>query len=140
MGDCKVMGAVTNTIEIIEVARKGNPDVALIDASLSTADPLEIARKMRHVAPRIAVMILTTTEDEERLFQSIKVGAAAYYTRDLAPEALQDAVRRMSQGEYLINNDVLTRPHLTSRVLRSFRELDVEEEDTTTKNLYSPLS
>jgi len=140
MGNCTVIGALTSTIEILELARTGNPDVVLIDASLRVTDPLEIARQIRHLAPRIAVMILTPTEDEERLFQSIKVGAAAYYTRDISPEALQDAVRRMSKGEYLINDDVLTRPHLASRVLKSFRELVVEDDDVPTKNLYSPLS
>jgi DNA-binding NarL/FixJ family response regulator len=88
----------------------------------------------------VAVMILTPSEDEERLFQSIKVGAAAYYARNITPEELADAVKRVSQGEYLINDDVLSKPQLASRVLKSFRELAVEEEDPTTKDLYSPLS
>jgi DNA-binding NarL/FixJ family response regulator len=140
MGGCTIIGTSTDTGEILELARTGNPDVALIDASLSAADPLEIARQMRHLAPRVAVMILTPVEDEERLFQSIKVGAAAYYTRDITPEALTEAVRRMSQGEYLINDDVLSKPQVASRVLKSFRELVGDDEDTTTRGLYSPLS
>ncbi len=140
MGGCTIIGASTNAGEILEMARTGNPDVALIDAGLSAIDPLEIARQMRHLAPRVAVMILTPVEDEERLFQSIKVGAAAYYTRDLTPEVLTEAVRRMSQGEYLINDDVLSKPQVANRVLKSFRELAGDEEDTTTKGLYSPLS
>ncbi|HLI69995.1 MAG TPA: response regulator transcription factor [Ktedonobacteraceae bacterium] len=140
MGGCTIIGTSTDTGEILELARTGNPDVALIDASLSVADPLEIARQMRHLAPRVAVMILTPVEDEERLFQSIKVGAAAYYTRDITPEALTEAVRRMSQGEYLINDDVLSKPQVASRVLKSFRELVGDDEDTTTRGLYSPLS
>ncbi len=96
---------------------------------------------MRHLAPRMAVVILTPTEDEERLFQSIKAGAAAYYNRNITPDELADAVRRVSQGEYLINDDVLlSKPQLASRVLKSFRELTIEEEDPQTKDLYSPLS
>lgn len=140
MGDCSIIGASTNAAEILELARTGNPDVALIGASLNAGDPLEIARQMRHLAPRVAVIILTPSEDEERLFQAIKVGAAAYYTRDLTEEELTNAVRRVSRGEYLINDDVLSKPQLASRVLKSFRELVVEEEDTTTRELYSPLS
>lgn len=140
MGDCTIIGTSISASEILELARTGNPDVALIDASLSMIDSLEIARQIRHLAPRVAVMILTPTEDEERLFQAIKVGAAAYYTRNLTPEELSEAVRRVSKGEYLINDDVLSKPQLASRVLKSFRELAVEDEDTTTRDLYSPLS
>lgn len=140
MGDCEIVGTSTDEEEILELSRTGNPDVALIDAGLTTADPLEIARQLRHLAPQMAIMILTPSEDEERLFQSIKVGAAAYYTRNITPEELKDAVRRVSHGEYLINDDVLSKPQLASRVLKSFRELSVEEEEPPGKDTYSPLS
>ncbi len=140
MGNCEVIGRTTDSMEIFDLARTSNPDVAVIDAGLSSADPLEIARQVRHLAPHIAIMILTPSEDEERLFQSIKVGAAAYYSRNITPEELTDAIRRVSNGEYLINDDVLSKPQLASRVLKSFRELTVEEEDPSAKDLYSPLS
>ncbi len=140
MGNCCIIGISTDATEILELARTGNPDVALIGASVGTGDPLEVARQIRHLAPRVGVIILTSAEDEERLFQAIKVGAAAYYTRDLTEEELANAVRRVSQGEYLINDDVLSKPQLASRVLKSFRELVIEEADTTTRDLYSPLS
>ena len=140
MGDCVILGTCTDGVEVLELVRTGNPDVAIIDAGLTATDALEIARQMRHLAPRMAIIILTPSEDEERLFQSIKVGAAAYYARNITPEELVDSVRRVSRGEYLINDDVLSKPQLASRVLKSFRELAVEEEDTATKDLYSPLS
>ncbi|MDQ2902277.1 MAG: response regulator transcription factor [Ktedonobacteraceae bacterium] len=140
MGECIILGESTDAAEIFELARTSAPDVALIDAGLSSADSLEIARQMRHLAPHMAIIILTPSEDEERLFQAIKVGAAAYYTRNITSEELTDAVRKVSRGEYLINDDVLSKPQLASRVLKSFRELAVEEEETATKDLYSPLS
>jgi DNA-binding NarL/FixJ family response regulator len=140
MDNCEVIGATTDIVEIYDLARVNNPDVAVIDAGLTTYDPLEIARQVRHLAPHIAIMILTPSEDEERLFQSIKVGAAAYYSRNITPEEFQDAIRRISQGEYLINDDVLTRPQLANRVLKSFRELAVEEEDPGIRDSNSPLS
>ena len=140
MENCTVIGDSTDAAEILELVRTGNPDVALIDAGLLSADSLEIARQMRHLFPHMAIMILTPSEDEERLFQAIKVGAAAYYTRNITPAELQEAVRKVSVGEYLINDDVLSKPQLASRVLKSFRELAVEEETSATKDLYSPLS
>ena len=140
MGECIILGDSIEPNEVLELARLGNPDVAVIDAGLNTADPLELARQMRHLAPRVAIIILTPSEDEERLFQAIKVGAAAYYTRNVGVVDLMEAVRKVSNGEYLINDDVLSKPQLASRVLRSFRELAVDEEDTGAKDLYSPLS
>ena len=141
MGDCVIIGESTDAAEVFEIARTGSPDVALIDAGLTSSDPLEIARQTRHLSPRMAIIILTPSEDEERLFQSIKVGAAAYYSRNITPDDLIDAVRKVSHGEYLINDDVLSKPQLASRVLKSFRELTVEDEESgNTKDLYSPLS
>ena len=140
MGDCAIVGDSTDADDILELVRVGSPDVALVDAGLTSADPLELARQMRHLAPRMAIIILTPSEDEERLFQSIKVGAAAYYSRSITTEELVEAVRKVSVGEYLINDDVLSKPQLASRVLKSFRELAVEEETSSTKDLYSPLS
>src|SRR5438034_11642646 len=140
MGDCEIIGESTDPIDVLELTRTGNPDVVIIDAGLTTTDSLEIVRQMRHLVPHMAIVVLTPSEDEERLFQSIKVGAAAYYTRNITPEELTDAVRRVSHGEYLINDDVLSKPQLASRVLKSFRELSVEEEEAPGKDSYSPLS
>jgi DNA-binding NarL/FixJ family response regulator len=142
MGDCEIVGESTDVVDVLEIARTCSPDVALIDAGLTFSDPLEMARQMRHLAPRIAIIILTPSEDEERLFQAIKVGAAAYYTRNITPDELSDSIRKVSHGEYLIRDDVLAKPQLASRVLKSFRELTVEEEEEEgeTKNSYSPLS
>jgi DNA-binding NarL/FixJ family response regulator len=141
MGDCEVVGESTDAADVLEIARTCNPDVALIDAGLTSSDPLEIARQMRHTTPRLAIIMLTPSEDEERLFQAIKVGAAAYCSRHISTEELVETVRKVSQGEYLIRDNVIDRPQLASRVLKSFRELTVEEEEhNETKDIYSPLS
>jgi DNA-binding NarL/FixJ family response regulator len=144
LGHCEIVGESTNPAEILELARTTRADVALIDAGLTRTDALELAYQLRHQAPHIAVIILTPSEDEERLFQSIKVGAAAYYTRNISPEELIEAVQRVTRGEYLINDDVLSRPQIAGRVLKSFREMTVADEESdganSGKDLYSPLS
>jgi DNA-binding NarL/FixJ family response regulator len=141
MGDCEIVGESTDAADVLEIARTCNPDVALIDAGLTSSDPLDIARQARHIAPRLAIILLTPSEDEERLFQAIKVGAAAYCSRYITTDELTETVRKVSHGEYLIRDDVLSKPQLANRVLKSFRELTVEEEETNnTKDMYSPLS
>ncbi len=144
MGDCDIVGESTAVADVLEIVRTCNPDVALIDAGLTYSDPLEIARQMRYLAPRIAIIILTPSKDEERLFQAIKVGAAAYFTRNITPDELVDSIRKVSHGEYLIDEDVLAKPELATRVLDTFRKMgstvEEEEEEEEAKNSYSPLS
>jgi DNA-binding NarL/FixJ family response regulator len=148
MGDCQIVGESTDVADVLDIARTCTPDVALIDAGLAYSDPLEIARQIRYLAPRIAIIILTPSEDEERLFQAIKVGAAAYYTRNIIPEELIEAIRKVSHGEFLIRDDVLTKPQIVTRVIQTLRdqkiiadeEKEEEEEDEETKSIYSPLS
>jgi DNA-binding NarL/FixJ family response regulator len=89
----------------------------------------------------LAIIILTPSEeDEERLFQAVKVGAAAYCSRYITPGELAEAVRKVSQGEYLIRDDILAKPQLANRVLKSLSEAAEEENGPNALSTYSPLS
>lgn len=138
-GDCVVVAECSSSHEGLELAKQHTPDVVLIDALLSTNDALELARQLRHASPRVAIIMLTAFEDEEQLFQSMKLGAAAYLLKGIAPEDLVAAVRRVSRGIYIINDNVLSRPTVAKRVLRVFREMTAEEPPEV-QPLYSPLS
>src|SRR5258708_20397314 len=83
--------------------------------------------------------MLTAFEDEEQLFQSMKLGAADYLLKGISPDELVGAVRQVSQGSYIINDSALSRPTVASRVLRTFREMTAEEPPEV-QPLYSPLS
>jgi DNA-binding NarL/FixJ family response regulator len=127
-----------------------DPAVCLIDADLPLGVPalgfgdphapggIELARTIKHKHPEVGVMILTGFEEEEQLFQAIKVGAAAYTRRDVTPEALVDLIRRVSRGEYVISDSVLVRPQVTERMLKLFKELEQSQE--AVDPLFVPLS
>lgn len=138
-GECTVVAEASESKEGLELARQHGPDVVLIDALLSSNDALELARQIRHAAPRVAIIMLTAFEDEEQLFQSMKLGAAAYLLKGLTADELVQAVRQVSRGTYIINDNVLSRPTVASRVLRSFREMTAEEPPEVAP-LYTPLS
>jgi DNA-binding NarL/FixJ family response regulator len=138
-GDCSVVCEASDSKTGLDLARNSAPDVVLIDALLSTNDSLELARQLRHWSPRVAIIMLTAFEDEEQLFQSMKLGAAAYLLKNLAAEQLVEAVRQVSRGTYIINDNVLSRPTVASRVLRTFREMTAEEPPEVAP-LYTPLS
>jgi len=138
-GDCVVVAEASGSRQGIELAKQHTPDVILIDALLSTNDALELARQLRHSSPRVAIIMLTAFEDEEQLFQSMKLGAAAYLLKGISPEELVDAVHNVSKGIYIINDNVLSRPTVAGRVLQTFRQMTAEEPPEV-QPLYSPLS
>ncbi|HEX9068545.1 MAG TPA: response regulator transcription factor [Ktedonobacterales bacterium] len=138
-GDCVVIAESSESRAGLEIAKQMAPDVVLIDALLSTNDSLELARQLRHISPRMAIVMLTAFEDEEQLFQSMKLGAAAYLLKSIMPEDLVKAVRRVSKGIFMINDNVLSRPSVANRVLRAFREVTAEEPPEV-QPLLSPLS
>jgi len=140
MAECEIIGQPASAGEALELARTREPEVALLDTFFDTIDILEIARQMRTFSPRTAVIILSELEGEEWLFQAVKVGAAAYYTRNITAEELIEAIRKVSQGEYLINDDVLSQPNLASRVLQSFREMATGSEEDLRPLEPCPLS
>ena len=77
-------------------------------------------------------------EDDEQLFHAIRVGASAYAIKDIAAQELISLIRRVGRGEYLINENVLSRPFVASKVLDQFRELASLDEASDT--VFSPLT
>ena len=140
MAGCEVTGQPGSADEALEMAHEQEPDVALLDTFYDTIDILEIARQMRAFSPKTAVIMLSELEGEEWLFQAVKVGAAAYYTRNITAEELVEAIQKVSQGEYLINDEVLSQPNLASRVLQSFREMASGTEEEARPIEPCPLS
>jgi DNA-binding NarL/FixJ family response regulator len=128
-GEFEVVGEAADGQRAIQSAESLNPDVMLVDINLPGLNGLEVARVVRRRLPQTALIILTAYEDDEQLFNAIKVGAAAYSPKDISPEQLLQITRLVAQGHYLINENVLSRPFVASRVLKQFRELaSVEQE------------
>jgi DNA-binding NarL/FixJ family response regulator len=77
-------------------------------------------------------------EDDEQLFSAIRAGANASPTKDIDPADLVQLIKRVARGEYLINENVLSRPFVASRVLDQFRELS--QIDEVSGAVFSPLT
>jgi DNA-binding NarL/FixJ family response regulator len=136
--DIEVVGEASDGKQAIALARAIAPDVIIVDIHMPSVDGLEVARTVKLHLPRTGIVLMTAYEDEEQLFQAIKVGAAAFYLKDVRPDELLDGIRRVSAGEYLINESVLTKPTVSSRVLKQFRELASAGQEI--EPLFVPLS
>lgn len=136
--DLKVVGEAADGQEGIRLSDVLVPDVVLLDLNLPGMSGLEVARILKRRHPQTGVIVLTMHEDDEQLFNSIRAGANAYGTKDIDPEDLIVLIRRVARGEYLINENVLSRPFVASKVLDQFREL--AQMDEVSNSVFSPLT
>lgn len=145
-----LVGEAASGKETLQLLERAAPDVCVIDGSLPLGgqalgfgDPtvpggIELGRMIKHRSPDVSVVIFAGHEQEEQLFQAMKIGASAYCLRDIRPEALLDMISRVHRGEYLMSDSVLERPQMTERVLKQFRELSASR--VGVEPLYVPLS
>jgi DNA-binding NarL/FixJ family response regulator len=133
-----VVGEAADGRAALEMAGVTSPNIVLMDLSLPAPGGLETTQRIRREYPAVAVIVMAQDEDEESLFASIKAGAAAFVIKDISPDDLILVIRRVSQGEFLINDKVFSKPAVASRVLKEFRELAVYGQEA--QPIFAPLS
>jgi DNA-binding NarL/FixJ family response regulator len=134
----EVVGEAADGRAAVEMVTMVAPNIVLMDLSLPAPGGLDTTQRIRREFPAIAVVVMAQDEDEESLFASIKAGAAAFVIKDISPEDLIHVIRRVSQGEFLINDKVFSKPAVASRVLKEFRELAVYGQEA--QPIFAPLS
>jgi DNA-binding NarL/FixJ family response regulator len=139
-GSIEVVGEAADGQEGLRLGQELAPAVILLNAEVEGLNGLEAIRQIKHQVPNIAVVVMTTRDDEEKLFYAIKYGAAAYILKSVTIEELCRVIRRVSQGEYLINDSVLAKPVLATKIINSFRDLTIEQEEQGVEPLFIPLS
>ncbi len=117
LSGCAIVGESTDPDEILAWVCRDTPDVVLIDAGPGSP-----------YAPQLARQIHQPSEEEEQLLPFISGGAAACSSRTIAPETLQETVRRVGQGEYLISSELLVRLQQGGHLLTRLNTLAMEDE------------
>lgn len=136
--DLEVVGEAVDPRSAMDAAFATNPDVILMDLSLPSPGGIETTQRVKRELPSAAIIVLSTEEDEDALFEAIKAGAAAFILKDIAPEDLVMVIRRVVAGEYLINDKVFSKPAVATRVLKEFRELAIYGQEAAP--IFAPLS
>ncbi len=121
--DIDVVGAAKDGEEALEMARCLTPDVVLLDINLPSMNGMQVARQLKAELPSIAVILLTAYHDENQVLHAVRAGASAYYPKDVTPDALIDAIRQVSQGFYVIEENILSKPELAKWITERFAEL-----------------
>ncbi len=136
--DFEIVAEAEDGRTALDAAFATNPDVVLMDLSLPAPGGIDATQRIKRELPAAAIVVLSTEEDEDALFEAIKAGAAAFILKDIAPEDLVMIIRRVIAGEYLINDKVFSKPAVASRVLKEFRELAVYGQEAAP--IFAPLS
>jgi two-component system response regulator DevR len=92
------------------------PDVAVLDGRLPDGSGVDVCRSIRSVDPSIRAIILTSYDDDEALFAAIMAGAAGYVLKQILGNDLLDVVRKVADGQSLLD------PAVTQRVLDRLRD------------------
>ena len=118
-GDVAVVGEAVNGAQAVDLARRERADVVLMDIRMPEVDGLEATRRIAadDDLAGVKVIILTTFESDEYVYQALRDGASGFLVKDTEPEDLIRAVRVVARGEALLSPSV-TRRLITSLASR----------------------
>ncbi|MFJ6199988.1 response regulator [Micromonospora sp. NPDC092111] len=114
--DLTVAGEAADGLRAVELARAVRPDVVLMDVRMPGVDGIEATRRIvaDPVLAGTRVVVLTTFELDEYVFDALRHGASGFLTKDTPPAELLRAIRLVAEGEALLS------PSVTRRVVREF--------------------
>jgi DNA-binding NarL/FixJ family response regulator len=132
-GDLKVVGEACHGEEAIEAFDELQPDVVLMDVRMPGMDGVEATWRLRERWPTARVIILTTFDDDEYVFEGLRAGALGYMLKDVSGHQLAEAVRTVAAGGVLIE------PSVARKVVAEFARL-ASPPRSSSKALRDPLS
>ena len=113
----EVTDAVENRLEVIRSVRKNKPDVILMDIRMPEMDGVVCTQIIKSNYPDIKIIILTTFDDDEYVFNALKYGASGYLLKGISMKELADAIKKVYHGTAMINGDT------TSKVVKLFSKM-----------------
>jgi DNA-binding NarL/FixJ family response regulator len=115
--DLEVVGAAANGQQAAELAEKLMPDVVVMDVRMPVLDGIEATRRITRDRPGSRVLILTTFDLDEYVFEALRAGASGFALKSRPPEELLSGIRTVAAGEALLAPNVTRRliGHFTGR-------------------------
>ena len=141
--DMDVIGTAENGLAVLELLRKGLPDVILMDVRMPEMDGVLCTKTVKEKYPGVKIIILTTFDDDEYVFYALKYGASGYLLKGCSVQELTAAIHTVMGGGSILNQGAI------NKVVKLFNqlaqanitmELDgrrVEELNRTEKNIAS---
>jgi DNA-binding NarL/FixJ family response regulator len=115
--DLEIVAEASNGLEAVEKAGRFQPSVVLMDIRMPELDGLEASRRILAADPGARILILTTFDLDEYVFEALRIGASGFVLKDEPPEQLIAAIRTVAAGDSLLS------PTITKRVIEQFTRL-----------------
>ena len=112
--DMEVVGEAENGAGALELAARCRPDVILMDVRMPVMDGVEATRRLARAGTSARIVILTTFDSDEYVYEALRAGASGFLLKDVQPGQLVDAIRVVARGEALLA------PTVTRRLLDRF--------------------
>jgi DNA-binding NarL/FixJ family response regulator len=115
--DIEVIAEASNGLEAVASAARFQPSVILMDIRMPELDGVEATRRILAADPTARVLILTTFDLDEYVYEALAAGASGFVLKDDPPEQLLAAIRTVAAGDALLS------PAITKRVIQQFSRL-----------------
>jgi len=132
--DFEIVGEAADGVEAVSQTNDFQPHVVLMDLRMPRLGGVEATRSIRAGHPTTRVIVLTTFDDDEDVFDALRAGAAGYLLKDASPEKLGDAIRAVARGESFLQ------PSIAAKVVAEFNRLSQPRPAQTRPALREPLS
>jgi DNA-binding NarL/FixJ family response regulator len=127
--EIEVVGIASDGLEALELIPQVKPDLVLMDLKMPHMNGVIATRKVKESYPDIEVLILTTYDDDEWVFDAIRSGAAGYLLKDLTPEKLIESIKGTISGKGFVD------PKITKKLLTEIAARKVQPEPPTKYHL-----
>lgn len=132
--EVEVVGEAGNGQEALAEAVRLRPDVVLMDLRMPILDGVAATRRLHEELPDCRVIILTTFDDDDYVFDGLRAGAVGYLLKDVSPEKLLEAIRATAAGESFLQ------PSVAAKVVAEFARLNAAATPSKPPVLVEPLS
>ena len=107
--DMELVGEAANGTIAVRLVKELKPDVALVDLRMPEMDGLQAIEQIRAEVPQVAVLILTTYNEDELMLRGLQAGARGYLLKESSQETLLHAIRAAARGEMLMQPEAMAR-------------------------------
>jgi DNA-binding NarL/FixJ family response regulator len=115
--DMECVGQAANGVEAVQLALLLKPDVVLMDLHMPLKGGVAATREITLSLPATQVLVLTTLDDDETVFEAVRAGAQAYLLKDVSEDELLETIRALRRGESRLT------PQIARKVMDQFRRL-----------------
>jgi len=128
----EVVAEAGNGLDAIQLVSELHPELVLMDLRMPVMDGVSATLKLHEEFPDVKVIVLTTFDDDENVFDGLRAGAVGYLLKDVSSVKLFEAVHAAANGEYFLL------PSITAKIVSEFKRITSPQ--VAAKEIVEPLS